>query len=180
MSTRELSAAPVALVQVKGPGWGIQLPDGTLYREPHARIQEPHSGQPTVWMTQEQAETEARSISEMLSSWYGAPDAAEQVRVIRLELTDGIWGPPSRDGGYRPADPETGRLSGWRCTSVAELNVEQAHQVMREHKQCAGLIPCRIFGRARGVLCRAGLRTIDTRTRAWDGLNQPRPDTREW
>ena len=115
-----------SFVLVSGPAWGIQLPNGTLYREPHAQIQDPHSTQPTVWFRQGAAQDQATAIAVMLDAWYGIePSAPNELRVVALEMdTDGFWKlpPPVADQiGYRPLDLDTELVSAWPCASLAQL-----------------------------------------------------------
>ena len=167
-----------SFVLVSGPAWGIQLPNGTLYREPHAQIQDPHSTQPTVWFRQGAAQDQATAIAVMLDAWYGIePSAPNELRVVALEMdTDGFWKlpPPVADQiGYRPLDLDTELVSAWPCASLAQLTVAEARQVMREHKECAGPIPCTVRGRARALLSREGVLRLNRSPEAWQGLCLP-------
>jgi hypothetical protein len=172
--------APVPFVLVNGAAWGIQLPNGTLYREQHAHLQDPGGAQPTVWFVQDAAEIARGLVAVLLEEWYGITPELVELRVVQLEMdTDGIWKLPELTApeygyGYRPLDLDTEELSEWPCGSTMTLSVEQAHRVMRQHKECAGLFTCKIRGRARAVLSRAGVMKLNRRPDAWLAN---RPDT---
>jgi hypothetical protein len=163
---------PVPFVLVHGPAFGIQLPDGRLFREPSARAADPFGVQPTVWFAQAVAEGVRTAIAATLEEEYGIdPDGPSALTVVRLERgADGLWAPPVQDPwheGYRPIDPDTELVSQWPCSSTAELSVADARQVLREHKECAGWFTCRIRGRARGLLARQGrMRLVQDPARA--------------
>jgi hypothetical protein len=170
----------VPFVLVNSPAFGIQLPNGHLYREPEARQADPYGQQPTVWFLEESARAERAAIAAMLETWYGInPEGATELRVVRLEMdTDGIWKLPLATEpaclSYRPIDPDTELVSQWPCASRAELSIDDARQVLREHKECAGLFPCRIRGRARGLLAREHAMTPDSKhPDPWKGLDFP-------
>ncbi|WP_280427842.1 hypothetical protein [Nocardia brasiliensis] len=151
----------VPFVLVYGPAFGIQLPNGQLFREPAARRADPHGKQPTVWFAEVVAEGVRTAIAATLEEEYGIdPDGPSALSVVRLEMgVDGLWTVPRPDPwheGYRPIDPDTELVSQWPCASTAELSVEDARQVLKEHKECAGWFTCRIRGRARGLLAREG------------------------
>jgi len=155
-------AEPVPFVLVYGPAFGIQLPNGHLFREPEARKADPFGDQPTVWFAEVVAEGVRTAIAATLEELYGIdPDGPSALTVIRLEMdAEGRWKVPAADPwhlGYRPIDLDTELVSQWPCAAASDLDIEQARQVMREHKECAGLFTCRIRGRARGLLARAGV-----------------------
>ncbi|MFE3229811.1 hypothetical protein [Nocardia sp. NPDC059228] len=171
----------MAFVLVNGPAWGIQLPNGTLYQDPQAMamLDDPWTTQPTVWFVEADAAAEARGIADMLESSYGIPKTGPtELRVVRLEMdTDGIWKRPemsaSNPEGYRPMNLDTEELSAWPCGATSPLSVDQARQVMRDHKECAGQITCKIRGRARAALSRAGVMKLNRNPNVWRSLDLP-------
>jgi hypothetical protein len=174
-------AAEAGIVQVSRYAWGIQLPNTTLYREQHAWLLDPDGTQPTVWFQRAGAEAQRELLAITLDLWYGMPlEVLEAVQVVPLEMgPDGQWrlvAPNSvepQGDGYHPLNMDTEELSVWGCDSTAELTEDQARQVMRDHRECAGLIPCRIRGRARGLLARRGVMVLNCRANAWRGLGMP-------
>ncbi|WP_280466547.1 hypothetical protein [Nocardia cyriacigeorgica] len=173
-------ADPIPYVLVNGHGFGILLPDGSLYREPAARQADPFGHTPTVWMREEHAAAECTAITAMLETWYGIAPEVAALRVVRLEHdAAGVWRMPTPAPfaeSYRPIDPDTGQPSAWPCASRDTLSVADAHQVMREHRECAGPITCRIRGRARAILARAGVMKLVSPARAanvWLSLRYP-------
>lgn len=169
---------PVPFVLVHGPAFGILLPNGQLFREPAARKADPFGNQPTVWFAESVAEGVRTAIAITLEELYGIdPEGPSALTVVRLEMdTDGIWKVPAPDvahEGYRPLDLDTELVSQWPCGSRAELTIDDARQVMREHRECAGLIPCRIRGRARALLAREGRMALRRTESAWMGLGLP-------
>ncbi|WP_280462855.1 hypothetical protein [Nocardia carnea] len=175
----DAAAEPIPYVLVTGEAYGILLPNESLYRQPEARQANPGSRQPTVWMDRDQAEGEREMVAGILETWYGSTEA-DAVRVVRVVLgADGVWTLPAPEPGHyshRPIDPDTGLPSAWPCLSVAELSVTEAREVMRGHRVCAGPLPCRIRGRARAVLARAGVMQLPSAERAarlWPSLTLP-------
>lgn len=171
---------PVPYVLVNHPAFGILQPNGQLFREPTTRRADPYGTAPTVWFAETIAEGVRTAIATELEELFGIdPDGPSALRVVRLELgTDGVWRIPVADPvgyDYRPLDLDTELVSQWACGERAELSVEQARQVMREHKECAGMIPCRVRGRARAVLARTGRMVLaDPRaTHVWQSLDWP-------
>lgn len=180
-TTTEFATEPTPCVLVNGPAWGILLPNGELYRQPEARRANPGSRQPTVWFDQDGAQSERDVVAVTLEVLYGIEETEHTtLRVVRLELdAHGAWTMPAPEPGYRsyrPIDPDTGRPSTWPCLATAELSISEARQVMREHRTCAGPLPCRIRGRARAVLARAGVMQLPSAERAarlWPSLTLP-------
>jgi hypothetical protein len=174
-----VEAGPVPFVLVNGPAWGIQLPNATLYRDEHAHLADPDGVQPTVWFRQDVAEIQRQLLAVLLELWYGiAAEWPTELRVVQLEMdTDGIWKLPELGGaaeaGYRPMDLDTEELAELPCASETALSVEQARRVMRQHKECAGQITCKIRGRARAVLARAGVMKLNRRPNVWLSLDLP-------
>lgn len=168
-----------AFVLVNDPAWAILLPNGRLYREPHAWYQAPDSTQPTVWFTEEAAETQRTLEALMLEVRYGIDPEHPQTAlwVVRVEMgTDGIWRIPEPDPaqrGYRPLDLDTEELAELPCDSAADLDVDTARRVVRQHKECAGRITCRVRGRARQVLARAGVWKLNRHPAVWQSLDLP-------
>lgn len=175
------AAEPTPAASADGRVYGILQPNGKLYRAAAARRADLYGRQPTIWLREADAHNERAAIAATLEAWYGirSTETAE-LRVVRLELgEDGIWKLPAPDRdyrGHRPIDPDSGQPSAWPCTGTEDLTVDQARQVMREHRVCAGPIPCRIRGRARAVLTRAGvMRPVDPPRAAhlWLSLDLP-------
>lgn len=173
-------AETIPYVLANGHAFGILLSDGQLYREPEARQADPYGTAPTVWMREDQAEGERTAIAAMLETWYGIAPEVAALRVVRLERDPaGTWRVPEPvpfAESYRPTDPDTGLPSAWPCASRDTLSVADAHQVMREHRECAGPITCRIRGRARAILARAGVMRLVSPARAanvWMSLRYP-------
>lgn len=170
---------PVPYVLVSGPAFAIQLPNGTLYREPNARLYNPESNRPTVWFTREGAEAQRHLTAVMLELWYGIdPEGPTELRVVQVDYvaeTDEwrIVLPADEDRGYRPLNPDTEELSAWRCGDTDALTVDEARQVMRDHRECAGVLPCKIRGRARALLVREGVLRLNMRPTAWLALHLP-------
>lgn len=172
-------AAEAAIVQFSGHAWGIQLPNTTLYREQHAWLMDEHGTQPTVWFQRAGAEAQRELLVITLDLWYGMPlEVLQAVQVVPLEMgSDGQWRlvapDPAEGDGYHPLNMDTEELSVWGCNSSAELTEAEARQVMRDHKEHAGLMPCRIRGRARGLLARKGVMVLNCRPGVWQWLHQP-------
>ncbi|MEV4241684.1 hypothetical protein AB0J47_41800 [Nocardia sp. NPDC049737] len=170
---------PVPFVLVSGSAFGIQLPNGELFREPEARKADPFSRQATVWFAEDVAEGVRMAIAITLEELYGIdPEGPSALRVVRLEMdADGMWRLPevvsAAVRGYRPIDPDTGRPAALPCASTTELSTEQARQVMREHKECAGQLTCKIRGRARARLVRAGVMQLTRNPHVWQSLDLP-------
>ncbi|WP_040793253.1 hypothetical protein [Nocardia paucivorans] len=176
----EREATPSALVD--GPVFGILQPNGKLYRAPSVRRADPYGQQPTIWLREADARAERTVVAAEVECLYGMRrDQTAEFRVVRLELgKDGIWKLPAPDRdyrGHRPIDPDSGRPSAWPCVGGEELTVDEARQVMREHRACAGPIPCRARGRARALLARAGvMRPVDAKRAAHLWLNLDLPE----
>lgn len=170
-----------ASVPVGGPAWGILQPNGKLHRSSATRKADPGGVQPTIWLAEQDAYTDRIVIAATLETLFGMRrEMTAELRVVRLELgADGIWKLPAPEPGYhshRPTDPDTGQPSAWPCTSTDELSVPEAREVMRGHRVCAGPLPCRIRGRARAVLARAGVMQLPSAERAarlWPSLTLP-------
>jgi hypothetical protein len=167
---------PVPFVLVHGPAFAIRLPNGELLREPETRKADPYGHQPTVWFAEPVAKGVRTAIALTLEELYGIdPEGPSALTVVQVEMdADGIWKVPAPGvvhEGYRPLDLDTELVSQWPCGSRAELTVADAHQVLREHKECAGLFTCRIRGRARALLAREGRMALRRTENAWSGLD---------
>lgn len=183
MSTPIAEAQTEEFVLVSGPAWAIQCPNGTLYRDQHAWLMDPDGTQASVWFERAGAEAQLHILGVTLELWYGLPDAVlAAFHVVPVEMgPDGQWRvivpDPAEyedgDDGPHPLNLDTEELSRWGCRSAVDLTEDDARQVMRDHRDCAGLFPCKVRGRARGLLARQGLMVLDTRPNAWDGLDMP-------
>ncbi|AYF78308.1 hypothetical protein D7D52_35820 [Nocardia yunnanensis] len=167
-----------AFVLVNTPMWGIQLPNGSLWQAYELPPDDPWAKQPTVWAAEADAAAEARGLADKLEARYGIPKTwPTELQVVRLEMdTDGVWKRPevcSADLGYRPMNLDTEELSAWMCGSTATLTTDEARQVMRDHKECAGQITCKIRGRARATLVRAGVMKLNKNPNIWQSLDLP-------
>lgn len=179
--TPSAPAEPTPYLQLTGHGFGILLPDCTLYRTPAAHEADPEGTTPMVWLESGQAEAVRADIAAMLRTLFGLGYVVADLRVVRLERgADGAWRLPTpaplAERFHRPIDPDTRRPSAWPCASTETLSVADAHQVMREHRECAGPITCRIRGRARAILARAGVMRLVSPARAanvWLSLRYP-------
>lgn len=178
----EAGPGSVALAGVVEEGFAISLPDGALLRQPVTRRIDPGGDTPTVWFHQRDAEGVRAAIATELQEMYHfdltSPDVSLLVvRVVRG--SDGVWHTATLDqasGGYRPIDEDTGQPAELGCLSRAELTVDTARRVMRQHKSCAGPVPCRVRGRARALLARQGQMVLVSGRRAatvWESLCYP-------
>ncbi|WP_157556880.1 hypothetical protein [Nocardia acidivorans] len=174
-------AGRAAFVLVDRPAWGIQLPNATLYQEYDLPENDPWHGQPTVWFSEVQARYNARDLADKLESRYGIPkDGPTALRVVELEMdTDGFWKRPevaagqSIGAGYRPMNLDTEELAELPCGAEVTLSIAQARRVMRDHMECAGQITCKVRGRARATLSRAGVMKLNRSPHVWRSLDLP-------
>ncbi len=171
-------AEPIPYRLISGPAWGIQLRNGRLYRDEHAQFQDPDGAQPTVYFRQDAAEIAVQLTEALLEVWYGIEAEIAALRVVAVEMdpVDGIWKPvrASTDpAGYRPLDPDTYVPADLPCLHAEALTLDQARAVMRQHRACAGEMPCRVRGRARALLARSGVMRLNRRPSAWQGLALP-------
>lgn len=168
---------PVPYVLVNGPAFAILLANGRLYRDEHAHLMDPEGDQPTVWFAEDAAEIQRQLLEVMLELWYGIEPFAANLSVVRVELdADDVWRVPAQvtaERGYRPLDPDTYEVAELACTSTVDLDIDQARRVMRQHRACAGAMPCRIRGRARALLARSGVMRLNRRVNAWQSLALP-------
>lgn len=169
---------PVPYRLIKGPAWAIQMRKGRLHRDEHAQFQDPEGAQPTVYFRRDAAEIAKQLTEALLEVWYDIEPEIAGLRVVEVEMdpTDGIWKPirPSTDpAGYRPLDPDTYVPADLPCAHAEALTIDQAHAVMRQHRACAGEMPCRVRGRARALLAREGRMRLNRRPSAWQGLALP-------
>lgn len=179
----EFAEAAEPIVLTPSEAFGIQLPNASLYRDQHAHLMDPGGTRPTVWFTEEAAESHRGLVAVEMELWYGCTeDELSRMRVVRLERdVNGEWALPEvcsdAWAGYRPVDPDTGELAEIPCASRAELDLETAHRAMRQHRVCAGQITCKVRGRGRALLAREGMWTLRGGN-VWHTLDMP--DMARW
>ncbi|MFD3431229.1 hypothetical protein [Nocardia fluminea] len=168
---------PVPYALVNGPAFAIQLANGRLYRDEHAHLQDPEGDQPTIWYAEDAAEIQRQLLEVLLELWYGIEPFAANLNVVRVERdADGEWrvhAQATAERGKRPLDPDTYEPAELTCTSTVDLTIDRARRVMRQHRACAGSMPCLTRGRARALLAREGVMRLNRKASAWRGLALP-------